>query len=338
MTIQIQKEEFVADGGAALDLSALSWALSVAAAGGHVRAAYQRWGRAEARRQVSALSAALGEVAGRVAREPVREASALEARRRAKQDRVRVVADVRAEAGRGLTEADRRALAEADALEAQAVQIGGRDRGGRLRRTATQRAEAGRLQAQALALRNGVSNRRDQADGLALSQRRMSALADLEAGREGVAEVVEKRRGQAAVRLRTRDGLKLAHERGAFGKDPVEAGRLLAVGLRYRDRHEAAQASLKSCLDVSDGVKVQRTIWMEAGAAHRRAARANLVRRLDIAVVTRLGPDALKALRAVAGEASTVRSLATGARRREAMGRALVAALKVVAEELERGA
>lgn len=338
MTIQIQKEEFVADGGAALDLSALSWALSVASAGGRVRSAYQRWGRAEARRQVAALSDALGEVTGRVAREPVREASALEARRRAKLDRVRVVAEVRAEAGRGLTEADRRALSEADALEAQAGLIGGRDSAGRLRRTTAQRAEAGRMQARALTLRNEVSARQGLANGTALAQRRMSALVDLEASREGVAEVVEKRRGQTGVRLRTRDGLKLAHERGAFGKGHVEAARLLAVGLRYRDRYEAAQASLKSCLDVADGVKVQRTLWMEAGAAQRRAARANLVRRLDVAVVTRYGPDALEALRAVAGEARTVRSLATGARRREALGRALVAALKVVAAELERGA
>lgn len=337
MTIQIQKEEFVIAGDTALDLSAFAWALSVAPAGEPVRAAYVRWGRHQARRQVSALGAALAEVSERVAREPVREATSLEARRRARLDRSRIVAEVRAEAERDLTTADREALAKADALDAEAGAIGTRDRAGRLRRTAEQRAQAGRLQGQAQALRHGVEARRAQTAGLGLDQRRMGALIELEAAREGEAEVIEKRRGQKGVRIRTRDGLKLAHERGTFGKRQTEADRLLAVGLRYRDRYEAAQASVKSCLDVADGVRVARTIWIEAGAAQRRAARANLVRRLDVAVVTTLGPEALDVLRKVAGEARTVRSLASGARRRETLGRLLVGALGVVADVLERG-
>jgi len=337
MTIQIQKEEFVIAGEAAMDLSAFAWALSVAPAGEPVRAAYVRWGRHQARRQVSALGAALAEVSGRVAREPVREATSLEARRRARLDRSRIVAEVRAEADRGLTTADREALAKADALDAEANAIGTRDGAGRLRRTAEQRAQAGRLQGQAQALRRGVEVRRAQVAGLGLDQRRLGALVELEAAREGEAEVIEKRRGQKGVRIRTRDGLKLAHERGAFGKRGWEADRLLAVGLRYRDRYEAAQASVKSCLDVADGVRVQRTIWMEAVAAQRRAARANLVRRLDVAVVTSLGPEALDVLRKVAGEARTVRSLSSSGWQREVMARLLVSALKVAGEVLERG-
>lgn len=339
MTIQIQKEEFVIAGEAAMDLSAFAWALSVAPAGEPVRAAYVRWGRHQARRQVSALGAALAEVSGRVAREPVREATSLEARRRARLDRSRIVAEVRAEADRDLTTADREALAKADALDAEANAIGTRDGAGRLRRTAEQRAQAGRLQGQAQALRRGVEARRAQSAGLGLAQRRMGALVELEAAREGEgeAEVIEKRRGQKGVRIRTRDGLKLAHERGAFGKRGWEADRLLAVGLRYRDRYEAAQASVKSCLDVADGVRVQRTIWMEAVAAQRRAARANLVRRLDVAVVTSLGPEALDVLRKVAGEARTVRSLSSSGWQREVMARLLVSALKVAGEVLERG-
>lgn len=337
MTIQIQTEEFVIAGEAAMDLSAFAWALSVAPAGEPVRAAYVRWGRHEARRQVSALGTALAEVSGRVAREPVREATSLEARRRARLDRSRIVAEVRAEADRGLTTADREALAKADALDAEANAIGTRDGAGRLRRTAEQRAQAGRLQGQAQALRRGVEVRRAQVAGLGLDQRRLGALVELEAAREGEAEVIEKRRGQKGVRIRTRDGLKLAHERGAFGKRGWEADRLLAVGLRYRDRYEAAQASVKSCLDVAEAVRVQHNLWQEAGAAARRAARANLVRRLDMAVAARLGPDALNVLRAVAGEARTVRSLSSSGWRREVMTKALVAALKVVAEVLERG-
>ena len=78
------------------------------------------------------------------------------------------------------------------------------------------------------------------------------------------------------------------------GGGRFEADRLLAVGLRYRERHERSASSLKSCLAVSDGARVQRSMWETALLSQRRAALANQVRRLDIAVGTRLGAEAVE--------------------------------------------
>lgn len=114
----------------------------------------------------------------------------------------------------------------------------------------------------------------------------------------------------------------------------IEADRLLALGLRYRDRFEIAQSSLKSCLEISDQAKGSGNLWVQATAARRRAALANQVRVLDIAVVTRLGPDGLLVLRKVAGEARTIRSLSASSRRREALAAVLPKALAIVGDIL----
>lgn len=346
MTIQIQKEDL--NTATEIDLSGLAQMLAWAPAASIMQTRYARWEDGEARRAVRALGAALEVICARVAREPQRAAYTVQARRRAKLDRQRVLAQAAADAQASLTAAARAALAMADDLDAEAARIGTPDKAGRMRRTAAERKRVAALQAQALAVRSGVERRQARSGDLSSGERRLREAASLEALREGEQEVVEKRRGQAQVRLKTRDGLKLLHERGAFlarddsGKPQDssrgEADRLLAAGLRYRDRFEIAQASLKSCLDVSDRVRVQRSVWAEAGAAQRRAATANQVRRLEAAVVTAHGPAALNVLRSVAGEARTVSSLEGGRRRAILLTALLKAALGTVAKALERGA
>lgn len=275
------------------------------------------------------LGAALAEIADRHDREPARIAYSLELRRRAKLDRSRARQLRDGEDAPALTPSDLKALAVADAVEATAVK-------GK-RGAPAIRAKAGRVRTVVgdAVIARGEARRADL---------RLAQTIELEAVREGVGsdQVLEARRGERMKRLRTRDGLKLAHERGTFAPkddrsgmaDRIEADRLLSLGLRYRDRYELAQASLRSCLEVSDRAKASSTLWVQATAARRRAALANQVRLLDIAVVTRHGADALLVLRMVAGEARTIRSLSPSSRQRAAYGVALVEALRVVGDVL----
>lgn len=325
MTIQIQKEDL--NHAVEIDLAGLARVLAFAPAADLMQRRYDRWAKAEAARQVRALGAALALICERMDREPARMAYAVEVRRRARLDRDRVRRLNGAMPKAALTKGQRKTLAEADALDAQAGQAKG--------------SERRRLAGEALRMRRLVETGRSVALSEREDDQRLAETAALEAGREGEADVVEKRRGQTQVRLRTRDGLKLLHERG--GLTPKAGGRqagdhLLSVGLRYRDRYEMAQASLGSCLAISDGGRVQLTTWEAARRAHRRAALANQVRRLDIAVATQLGEGALAVLRGVAGEARSVSSLISGRRRQIALTDQLVAALKLIGDMIERGA
>ena len=325
MTIQIQKEDL--NHAVEIDLAGLARVLAFAPAADLIQARYDRWAKGEARRMVRALGAALALICERWAREPVRAAYAVEVRRRARLDRDRVKRLNGAMPKAALTKGQIKTLAEADALDAKAAQAKG--------------AERRRLAGEALRMRRLVETGRSVALAEREDDQRLAETAALEAAREGEAEVVEKRRGQTQVRLRTRDGLKLLHERGGLTpKDGRggrwEADRLLSVGLRYRDRYERAQSSLKSCLNVSDGARVQLTLWETARLSQRRAALANQVRELDIAVGVKLGADAVQVLRAVTGEARTIRSLASGGKRRDRLAGLLTAALGIVAEQIEK--
>lgn len=325
MTIQIQKEDL--NHAVEIDLAGLARVLAFAPAADLIQARYDRWSKGEARRMARALGAALALICERSAREPVRAAYAVEVRRRARLDRDRVKRLNGAMPKAALTKGQIKTLAEADALDAKAAQAKG--------------AERRRLAGEALRMRRLVETGRSVALAEREDDQRLAETAALEAAREGEAEVVEKRRGQTQVRLRTRDGLKLLHERGGLtpknGKGGRwEADRLLSVGLRYRDRYERAQSSLKSCLNVSDGARVQLTLWETARLSQRRAALANQVRELDIAVGVKLGAEAVQVLRAVAGEARTIRSLASGGKRRDRLAGLLTAALGIVADQIEK--
>lgn len=255
-------------------------------------------------------------------------------RRRLERDRARCLRD--GEDAPGLSAADLKALKAADALEAKAVK--------------GQRGAPG-IRAQASRLRSVVGDALIARAEARRADLRLVQTVELDAVREGMAvgEVLETKRGQIGKRLRTRDGLKLLHERGAFTPKSddgramvglaarIEADRLLSVGLRYRDRYEIAQASLKSCLDTGDGIRRPGNFYTQGKAAHRRAALANQVRVLDIAVVQAVGEDGLLVLRAVAGEARTITSLTTSGARRDRLSGVLVKALRVVAQRLENG-
>jgi hypothetical protein len=327
MTLQIQKEDL--NHAVEIDLAGLARVLAFAPAADLIQARYDRWAKGEARRMVRALGEALALICARMEREPARKAYAVEVRRRARLDRDRVRRLNGAMPKASLTKGQMKTLAEADALDAEAATLKG--------------AEKRRKAGEALRMRRLVEAGRTAALVEREDDLRLAETAALDAAREGVAEVVEKRRGQTQVRLRTRDGLKLLHERGGLtpkdGKGGRwEADRLLAVGLAYRDRHERAAASLKSCLAVSDGARVQLSMWEAARLSQRRAAFANQVRRLDIAVATKLGEGALAVLRGVAGEARSVSSLISGRRRQIALTEQLVAALRLVGDMIERGA
>lgn len=289
--------------------------------------------RLPAAKAAAALGKALGEIAARHDREPGRVAYSLELRRRAKLDRLRARQLRDGEDAPALSPADLKVLGRADAVEARAVK-GKRGAPSIRAQAARMRIEVGEAQAARAEARR--------------ADLRLAQTVELDAAREGesVDRVLEAKRGGGNKRLRTRDGLKLLHERGAFtprGEDGqarrdmaarIEADRLLAVGLRYRDRYEIAAASLKSCLDTDQQPKRTVTLWTQAIAAQRRAALANQVRVLDIAVVTRLGEDALLALRMVAGEARTVTSITTSRRRAIRLTEGLRAALAVVGDAL----
>lgn len=252
-------------------------------------------------------------------------------RRRLERDRARQLRD--GEDSPALSPADLKALKAADDIEAQAIKG---------------KRGAPSIRAKASRLRTAVGDALIARADARRADLRLAETIELDAAREGepVAQVLEAKRGQGTKRLRTRDGLKLMHERGAFTpKDAdgaarrdmvarIEAGHLLNVGLRYRDRFEIAQSSLKSCLDMSDGVKGSPTLWVQATAARRRAALANQVRVLEIAVAVRNGPEALEVLRLVAGEGRSIASLTASGHRRAAMTLILVDALRTVADAL----
>ena len=255
------------------------------------------------------------------------KASDLRRQRRLERERARQLRD--GDDAPALSTADLKALKIADAVEATAVKG---------------KRGAPSIRAKASRLRSIVGDAVEARAEARRADLRLAQTVELEAVREGepADKVLEAKRGQGTKRLRTRDGLKLLHERGAFtpkdGRSPIaariEADRLLALGLRYRDRYEIAQSSLKSCLDIADGVKGSPTIWVQATAARRRAALANQVRVLDIAVVTRHGPEALLALRMIAGEARTINSITTARRRRGRLAAGLTAALGTVGDVL----
>lgn len=317
MNIQVQKEE-IEEAVEVLDLRPFARLLEV----GH-------WLRISARTASVALGEAVGLICARVEREPVRAAHVIELRARAKENRrrVRILRDGEEPPKPG--PADLKALDRADAVEALAVK-GKRGAPAIREEAARQRSAVGdRLKASADARR---------------AEMRLTQTVELDAAREGevLDRVIEKRRGQTQIRLRTRDGLKLLHERGAFtpkdasGRTRVdqmaraEADRLLSIGLRYRDRYEIAQSSLRSCLATPDSPPPSPNMFVQGKAAQRRAALANQVRVLEVAVSVHLGAEALEALRRVAGEARTLRSLTGSARRRDRMASGLVEALKLI--------
>ena len=286
------------------------------------------------RRMARALGSALALIVERTEREPVRRAKAAAARRSARAMRRRL-AEEAANDDRALTDGQKADLAKADQLEAESIVI----RAGAVladrRLTSAERAKVTALRATANGLRSGVEQARLRTERMAAAERALREAAELDTAREGDDGhgAIERRRGQTQPRLRLRDGLKLMHERGGLGgrAGTVEADRLMAVGLRYRDRFELAATSLKSCLAASDKVRVNRNVWLEAQAAHRRAARANGVRLMEMRVAAAHGPEAVHVLRAVAGEGRTVSSLGRGGRAREARTELLVKALTVLA-------
>lgn len=256
----------------------------------------------------------------------VRERLAREHRRRARLERHRAMALRDGEDMPSWSPADERALAAADRTEAKA------EKG---KRGAPALREAARRERERVA-----ADRKARAEAKR-AELRLVETVRLDAAREGVAEadVLEARRGQAAKRLKTRDGLKMLHESGALMPSEgtamerrITADRRLAAGLRFRDRYEVAQASLKSCLDLGGERRKPATLWTQAKIANRRAALVNAVRVLEARVAVELGEEALLALRAVVGEARTIRSLGGGGKRRARLVRLVALALDVVGD------
>ena len=245
----------------------------------------------------------------------LRERLGREERKRRRLERHRAVALRDGEDRPPLSPADLKVLADADRLEARAVK-------GQRRAPSIRAAAARQRDAVGKALIERGEARR--------AELRLAQTIDLDAAREGVDPnaVLEARRGQVMRRLRTRDGLVMLHESGAI------SAQLLAVGLRYRTWYEISQASMRSCLEISDQEHRANTLWTQYRAASRRAALANRVRTMEAAVSTRLHPDALTALRAIAGEARTVNSITKAARRRERLAQGLGLALAIVADNL----
>lgn len=260
-------------------------------------------------------------------REARQAARSVEDRRRARLDRNRVRALRDGEEVR-LTQTDLKALAAADAVEAKAVKG---------------KRGAPSIRAQASRIRESVGRTAKARADARRADLRLAQTVELDADREGepADDVLESRRGQTNRRLRTRDGLKLLHERGGMsGRDGerLVADWRLAVGLRYRDRYELAASSLPSCLAVKDRAPPSLSLYSQWKAAQRRAALANQVRVLEVAVAAKLGAVALDVLRKVAGEARTIRSLTPSSKRRARLSRLLVQALDLVGDILGKGA
>lgn len=285
-------------------------------------------------RAVRALGGALARIVRQVQREPVRAAHVNALRKKPREDRERARRLRDGEDAPRLSPGDLKALDGADRLEERAVKG---------------KRGAPSIRAAAARQRNLIGERLKASAEARRAEMRLVQTIELDAVREGVAvdAVLERRRGQGDVRIRTRDGLKLLHERGAFtpkdanGKPRVdqmartEADRLLSIGLRYRDRYEIAQSSLKSCLATPDSPPPSPNMFVQGRAAQRRAALANQVRVLDVAVMTTLGGEALLALRMIAGEARTVNSICKAARRRERLAKGLSDALRVIGDMID---
>lgn len=335
MNIQVQKEVETAS-GEAIDLGAFSAVLDLTTGR-----------KVPARRAVRALASAIAEIGYRVDHEPARVAGLTAAKRRARLERHRVCALNDGQTRPVLSKEQGRTLNEADALEARGLAVLTKDRD---KTTRAERRAAKADVAKARALRKPIESELAQTATVREDHKRLAETVTLDGDREAVeaGRVIDRARGQ--VRIRTRDGLKLMHERGGFTprdeagevRDDqaarIEADRLLAIGLRYRDRYEMAQASMRSCLDMSGTSKGAPTLWVQVSAAHRRAALANQVRFFEMAVSARLGPDALEALRMVAGEGRTLRSITTSAWRREQLAAGLTAALRLIGSMQEIGA
>lgn len=243
-------------------------------------------------------------------------------RRRRRLERHRAMALRDGEDAPAFSEGERKLLAEADEVEAGAARV-----------QSVKGKPATAARSQAVRMRMNVSRDRDAHLAARRDDLRLAQTIELDAMREGVdpAEVLEARRGQVTRRLKTRDGMVMLHESGALTRQ------LLAVGLRYRAWYEITQASLRSCLEVSDREHRASTMWTQHRAASRRAALANRVRKMEAAVSTRLHPDALLALRLIAGEARTVNSITTARRRRGRLAEGLALALTIVADNLPEG-
>lgn len=287
------------------------------------------------------------ETEGAASEQAIREALGRAARRRARLERDRARALNAGSQAPALTKGQIKTLAAADVQEAKALAVLAKGRlASPLERKAARASIGG-----AYRLRDLVGAGRAEAKAAVEDEMRLSEAAQLEALREGGEpdSLIERRRGQAQVRLVTRDGLKLAHERGMFTprnehgqlrtdrEAAAEAAWLLGIGLRYRDRYEMAQTSLRSCLGSSDQVAVKRSVFEEAAIARSRAAKARSLRSWEGRVSVALGVDALEALRMVAGEARTVRSLPGGSRRRERLASGLRAALALIGDSVAKG-
>ncbi|MGQ2989506.1 MAG: hypothetical protein ACT6RD_03405 [Brevundimonas sp.] len=335
MNIQIKKEEIEVAKGLAMDLGPFRRALALVASGLTVEEGQARLDREALRRE--------GDVA---------------ARRRAKLDRVRIRTLNDGQTLAAPTKAQAKSLKEADALEAAARAV--LDRGAdaatpaerRAKRASAAERKAARADmGKAFGLRHKVEAERMAAlakrqDGLRLGE--AEALDALRAD-EG-APVVERERGQVGRRLRERDGLKLLHERGAFRPRSdegemrrdlaarLESDRLLAIGLRFRDRYEMAAASLRSSLPDGEQSGAVRSGFLEARYTQRRMALIQNVREWEAMVSVQIGADGLNALRLVAGEGRSIASITTSARRRDRMAKALTAALKLLVDRVSRDA
>lgn len=176
MTIQNQKVQ-IEEAAPAIDLAPLARLIGLALSGLPTDAAF--W-------------------AGRGDRQA---AKAAEQRRRAKLDRSRARQLRDGEEAPALTPADLKLLKAADAIEAKAVKG---------------KRGAPTIRAQASRLRSVVGDAVIARAEARRADLRLAQSVELDAVREGepADQVLEAKRGQATKRLRTRDGLKLSHERG----------------------------------------------------------------------------------------------------------------------------
>lgn len=126
-------------------------------------------------------------------------------------------------------------------------------------------------------------------------------------------------------RLKDRDGLRTLFENGRICGDHYRAGSV------YRRLHEdASSAGGRSQLDDT----VRSTMVDVVGIGLRRAKASTLKTAIDIEVAVRLKsePVALQALRLVAGEGRSVRSMVSGSKGFDRTVKALTGALGIAAE------
>ena len=151
-------------------------------------------------------------------------------------------------------------------------------------------------------------------------------IVALEAMRGGMAEVSDRPEHKGRVRILSRDGLERLRD-----ADSITANEY-AAGIRYRDRFEMAQASLRSCMGGGVGGQPK-----SAGGIDKRADAIDQLRKWDEAIfasfsVARHGHDALYAVREVAGAGRSIRELSTSGRRRGELSARLRDALGLLGE------